>query len=40
MVAARHYLDLDAKQVQAAFQKYIHLSRLVQVVGGPVPKKH
>ncbi|HET8635215.1 MAG TPA: insulinase family protein, partial [Acidobacteriaceae bacterium] len=40
MVAARHYLDLDAKQVQAAFQKYIHPSRLVQVVGGPVPKKH
>ncbi|MGH8145257.1 MAG: M16 family metallopeptidase [Rhodanobacteraceae bacterium] len=40
MVAARHYLDLDAGQVQAAFRKYIHPTHLVQVIEGPVPKKH
>lgn len=40
MIAAKHYLDLDAKQVQAAFKKYVHPTRLVQVVQGPKPQKH
>lgn len=40
MVAAQHYLDLDAKQVQATFRKYIHPAHLVQIIEGPVPKKH
>ncbi len=40
MVAARHYLDMRAPQIQAAFQKYIEPARFVQVVEGPVPKKH
>ncbi len=40
MVAARHYLSLDAAEVQAAFRKYIHPDRLVQVVQGPAPKAH
>ncbi|HEX7341045.1 MAG TPA: pitrilysin family protein [Rhodanobacteraceae bacterium] len=40
MVAARHYLDMTAAQVQAAFRKYVKPAQLVQVVQGPVPKKH
>lgn len=40
MVAARHYLDLTAAQVQAAFRKYVQPDRLVQVVQGPAPKAH
>lgn len=35
MVAARHYLDLDAEQVRDAFRKYVDPSNLVQVVQGP-----
>ena len=37
MVAARHYLDLTAEQVQAAFKKYIQPAHLVQVIEGPPP---
>ncbi len=40
MVAARHYLDLSAAQVQDAFRKYVHPTHLAQVVQGPTPKKH
>lgn len=40
MVAARHYLDMTAQQVQGAFQKYIQPSHLVQVIQGPAPAKH
>ncbi|TAM25916.1 MAG: insulinase family protein [Rhodanobacter sp.] len=40
MVAAKHYLDMTAKQVQDAFRKYIQPSHLVQVVQGPTPAKH
>jgi zinc protease len=40
MVAARHYLDMNAAQVQAAFRKYVHPDHLVQVVQGPAPKQH
>lgn len=40
MVAARHYLDLDATQVQDAFRKYVDPAHMVQVVQGPAPKQH
>lgn len=40
MVAAKHYLDLDATQIQATFKKYIKPHHLVQVVQGQAPKKH
>ncbi len=40
MVAARHYLALNAEQVRAAFEQYIHPERLVQVVQGPTPTGH
>ena len=40
MVAAKHYLDLNATQVQDAFKKYVDPTRLVQVVQGPAPKQH
>jgi zinc protease len=40
MVAARHYLDLSATQVQDTFKKYINPAHLVQVVQGPAPKQH
>ncbi len=40
MVAARHYLDLTAPQVQDAFRQYVHPADLVQVVQGPPPKQH
>jgi len=40
MVAAKHYLDLNATQVQDAFKKYVDPARLVQVVQGPAPKQH
>lgn len=40
MVAAKHYLDLSATQVQDAFRKYVNPARLVQVVEGPAPKQH
>ncbi len=40
MVAARHYLDLGAADVRAAFRKYVHPDHLVQVVQGPKPAQH
>ena len=40
MVAARHYLDLTALEVQEAFSKHLHPKNLVQVVQGPAPQKH
>lgn len=40
MVAARHYLELTAKDVQDAVSKYLKPAHLVQVVQGPAPKKH
>jgi zinc protease len=40
MIAAKHYLDLDATQVQDAFKKYVDPARMVQVVQGPAPKQH
>ena len=40
MVAARHYLDLSAAQVQDTFKKYVDPVHLVQVVQGPAPKQH
>ena len=40
MIAAKHYLDLTAAQVQAACAKYLKPKNLVQVVQGPTPKKH
>ena len=40
IVAAKHYLDLTAAQVQEAFKKYVKPAHLVQVVEGPTPKHH
>ncbi len=40
MVAAKHYIDMSATQVQDAFRKYVNPARLVQVVEGPAPKQH
>ncbi|HET7931425.1 MAG TPA: pitrilysin family protein [Rhodanobacteraceae bacterium] len=40
MVAARHYLDMTAAQVQDAFKKYIQPAHVAQVVQGPTPKQH
>ncbi|MGH8183677.1 MAG: M16 family metallopeptidase [Rhodanobacteraceae bacterium] len=40
MVAARHYLDLTAPQVQDTFKKYVKPANLVQVVEGPTPTQH
>jgi zinc protease len=40
MVAAKHYLDLTAAQVQDAFRKYVKPANLMQVVQGPTPKQH
>ena len=40
MVAAKHYLNLTAEQVQDAFKKYVQPAHLVQVVQGPAPKQH
>lgn len=40
MVAAKHYLNLTAAQVQDAFKKYVKPANLVQVVQGPTPKQH
>jgi len=38
VVAARHYLDLTADEVKAAFAKWIRPDSLVQVTEGPPPK--
>jgi zinc protease len=40
MVAAKHYLDMTAQQVQDAFRKYMKPSNLTQAVEGPAPDKH
>jgi zinc protease len=40
MIAARHYLRLNAEQVRKAFHTYLHPDHLVQVVLGPAPRKH
>jgi zinc protease len=40
MVAAHHYLKLNAEQVRKAFQQYLQPKHLVQVVLGPKPDKH
>ncbi len=40
MIAAKHYLELTAQQVQEAFKRYIKPTNLVQVVQGPEPKEH
>ena len=38
VIAARHYLDLTAQQVQAAFARHLRPGELVQVVQGPNPQ--
>ena len=40
MVAAGHYLELTAQQVQDALKRYLQPQRWVQVVQGPTPDKH
>ncbi|HEV2219824.1 MAG TPA: pitrilysin family protein, partial [Casimicrobiaceae bacterium] len=40
MVAAKSYLDLNAQQVQHAFERYLQPQHLVQVVQGPPPGRH
>jgi zinc protease len=40
MVAAGHYLELTAEQVQEAFKRYVQPQHLVQVVQGPTPDQH
>ena len=37
-LAARHYFELSAEQVRAAFQKWIRPGGFVQVVRGPAPQ--
>lgn len=36
--AARHYIQLTAAQVQAAYRKWIEPARLVQITRGPAPQ--
>jgi len=38
IVAARHYFDLTADQVKAAFARQLNTGNLVQVVRGPAPQ--
>ena len=38
IIAARHYLELKAEDVQAAFRKWIRPDNLVQVTQGPAPR--
>ncbi|MEJ2292938.1 MAG: pitrilysin family protein [Deinococcales bacterium] len=38
-VAAQHYLDLTAAQIQAAFKKYVRPDAFVTAVKGPAPKQ-
>jgi zinc protease len=40
MVAAKHYLDLTAGQIQDAFRKYVTPRHFIQVVEGPTPTAH
>ena len=40
MVAAGHYLELTAQQVQDALKRYLQPQRWVKVVQGPAPDKH
>ena len=37
-IAARHYIELNAAAVQAAFQKWIRPDDLVRVSEGPNPQ--
>lgn len=37
-VAAKHYLALSAKDVQAAYKHWLHPADLVQIVQGPTPQ--
>ena len=38
VIAARHYLDLTAQEVEAAFARHLRPNELVQVVQGPNPQ--
>lgn len=38
-IAAQHYLDLTAPQIQSAFSKYLRLDAFVTAVKGPAPAK-
>jgi zinc protease len=38
IVAARHYAEITAAQVQAAFKQWLHEGDMVEVVKGPTPK--
>ncbi len=38
-LAARHYFDMTAPEIQAAFQKYLRLDAFVTAVKGPAPKQ-
>jgi zinc protease len=38
VIAARHYLELTAEEVQAAFKRHLRPEALVQVVQGPQPQ--
>ena len=38
-IAARHYLDMTAAEIQAAFQKYLRPDAFVTAVKGPAPKQ-
>jgi zinc protease len=37
-IAARHFIDLTPKQVQAAFQKWMRPGDLARTSQGPVPQ--
>ena len=38
-IAAQHYRDVTAAQIQAAFKKYVRLDAFVTAVKGPAPKE-
>ena len=38
MIAAHHYVELNADQVKAAFEKWLRAGDLVQVSEGPNPR--
>lgn len=40
MIAAKHYLHINAKQIRAAFKQYVKPDNLAQIVQGPIPSKH
>ena len=37
-LAARHYVEMTAEQVQAAFKKWLRPDDFVQIVRGPQPR--